>query len=434
METAADAEHPTGRRSRWICRRTSGPADTRRRARRCATHDAEGRHRDGEGRRTCAAAAAPASRPAGSGAFVPHGAGRPTPASTSSSTPTRWSRARSRTALLMEGDPHQLIEGMILSGLRHRGRRCLHLSALGVRRSRPSDLQRAIAEAVRARLSRARTSSDPVTASSCTCTSARAATSAAKRRLCSNALEGKRANPRAKPPFPQVSGLWGKPTIVNNVETLCNVPHIVEHGAEWFKGLSRTEDGGTKLYGVSGRVKRPGMWELPMGTPHARDPRGTRRRHAGRVARSAALLPGRRLDRLPRRGAPRRADGLRVDVQKAGSRLGTGTMIVLDDQTCPVGMVRNLEHFFAQESCGWCTPCREGLPWAEPTAAGAWRTGTGEPGDLEMLGQHARLPGSGQYVLRPRAGSGRAAAERAQVFPRRLRAPHPTNTAVRWRH
>ena len=82
-----------------------------------------------------------------------------------------------------------------------------------------------------------------------------------------NALEGKRANPRAKPPFPQVSGLWGRPTIVNNVETLCNIPHIIDHGAEWFKSLGVGEDAGTKLFGVSGRVKNPGCWELPMGTP-----------------------------------------------------------------------------------------------------------------------------------------------------------------------
>src|SRR5215471_3986220 len=82
-----------------------------------------------------------------------------------------------------------------------------------------------------------------------------------------NALEGKRAHPRTKPPFPQVSGLWGKPTIVQNVETLCNIHHIVNHGAEWFLSLSLTEAGGTKLYGVSGKVKRPGLWELPMGTP-----------------------------------------------------------------------------------------------------------------------------------------------------------------------
>ena len=106
-----------------------------------------------------------------------------------------------------------------------------------------------------------------------------------------NALEGKRAHPRTKPPFPQVSGLWGKPTIVQNVETLCNVHHIVNNGPEWFRGLSRTEDGGTKLYGVSGKVNRPGLWELPLGTTM----REIIEEHAGGMRdglRFRGLLPG----------------------------------------------------------------------------------------------------------------------------------------------
>ncbi|MGH8800721.1 MAG: complex I 51 kDa subunit family protein, partial [Casimicrobiaceae bacterium] len=145
-----------------------------------------------------------------------------------------------------------------------------------------------------------------------------------------NALEGKRANPRSKPPYPQVSGLWGKPTIVNNVETLSNVPHIVNHGAEWFKGLSPNSDAGTKLYGVSGRVKRPGLWELPMGTPM----RELLEEHAGGMQegyRFRGALPG---------GASTEFvidEHLDVamdfeSVQKIGSRMGTGTMIVLDDR------------------------------------------------------------------------------------------------------
>jgi NADH:ubiquinone oxidoreductase subunit F (NADH-binding) len=103
-----------------------------------------------------------------------------------------------------------------------------------------------------------------------------------------NALEGKRGNPRSKPPFPQISGLWGKPTIVNNVETLSNLPHIINNGTDWYKKLSRTPNGGTKLYGVSGKVKRPGLWELPLGVDHRRDHgRGLRRRDA-RWARTCA--------------------------------------------------------------------------------------------------------------------------------------------------
>lgn len=208
-----------------------------------------------------------------------------------------------------------------------------------------------------------------------------------------NALEGKRAIPRAKPPFPQISGLWGKPTIVNNAETLCNVPHIINHGADWFKKLSRSPDGGTKLYGASGKVKKPGLWELPMGTTireilfeHAggmRDGHGFRGLLPGGA--STDFLTEEHLDVPMDYGS----------VEKAGSRLGTGTMIVLDDRTCPVGMVRNLEKFFAQESCGWCTPCRDGLPWTERVLA-ALEAGRGEPGDLERLARHTKLLGPGR--------------------------------------
>jgi NADH-quinone oxidoreductase subunit F len=208
-----------------------------------------------------------------------------------------------------------------------------------------------------------------------------------------DALEGIRANPRNKPPFPQTCGLWGKPTVVNNVETLCNLPHILVHGPEWFKGLSRSEDGGTKLYGVSGRVKRPGVWELPMGTTVREILEG----QAGGMSPGYAfrgLLPG---------GASTEfllEEHLEVkmdfaSVAKAGSRLGTGTMIVLDDRTCPVGMVHNLENFFARESCGWCTPCREGLPWITHIL-GALEQGQGQAGDLEILEEQARLLGPGR--------------------------------------
>lgn len=216
-----------------------------------------------------------------------------------------------------------------------------------------------------------------------------------------NALEGRRANPRAKPPFPVVSGVWGKPTVINNVETLACVPHIIANGAAWFKGLSKSADGGTKLYGVSGKVKRPGLWELPMGT----------------TVREILDLAGGMRDGLKLRGfLPGGAStdfltGEHLDVkmdftevQKAGSRMGTGTMIVLDDRTCPVGMTWNLEHFFAQESCGWCTPCWSGLGWAERLLA-AIEGGRGEPGDLEKLAGITKFvaPGNTFCALAPGA-------------------------------
>lgn len=207
-----------------------------------------------------------------------------------------------------------------------------------------------------------------------------------------NALEGKRATPRAKPPFPQISGLFGKPTIVNNVETLCCVPHIVNNGVEWFKSLSYSEDGGTKLYGVSGKVKRPGAWELPMGVTM----RELIEEHAGGMKKGYELkgvLPGgASTDFLTSQHLDIKMDF--KSVAAAGSRLGTGTMIVMDDATCPVGFVHNLQHFFAQESCGWCTPCREGLPWVEKILLSIEK-GEGREEDLALLQMHTQYLGPG---------------------------------------
>jgi NADH-quinone oxidoreductase subunit F len=207
-----------------------------------------------------------------------------------------------------------------------------------------------------------------------------------------NALEGKRATPRAKPPFPVVNGLWGRPTVVNNVETLCNVPHILNYGIQWYQGLGLNADTGTKIFGASGRVKRPGLWELPMGIPI----REIIEEQAGGMQDGYSLrgfLPG---------GAstgfllPEHLDVV-TDfdaVAKAGSRLGTGTMIILDDQTCPVQMVLNLEEFFSQESCGWCTPCRDGLPWTV-TLLRDIITGRGRMEDLDTLAGLVRMMGPG---------------------------------------
>jgi NADH-quinone oxidoreductase subunit F len=207
-----------------------------------------------------------------------------------------------------------------------------------------------------------------------------------------NALEGKRANPRAKPPFPVVVGLFGKPTIVNNVETISCVPHIINNGAEWFHGLSRTKDGGTKLYGVSGKVKRPGLWELPMGTTA----RELLEEHAGGMRDGLTfrgLLPGgSSTPFIVEEHLDTPMDF--TEMPKAGSRLGTGTMIVLDDHTCPVGMAWNMTKFFARESCGFCTPCWSGLGWAERILRSI-EDGQGKPGDLDKLDSQANMWGPG---------------------------------------
>lgn len=207
-----------------------------------------------------------------------------------------------------------------------------------------------------------------------------------------NSLEGKRATPRAKPPFPQISGLFGKPTIVNNVETLCNIPHIVNKGADWFRGLSLTQDAGTKIYGVSGKVKRPGAWELPLGVTM----RELIEEHAGGMQdglRFKGALPGgASTDFLVEEHLDVKMDY--TAVAAAGSRLGTGTLIILDDKTCPVGFVQNLEQFFAQESCGFCTPCREGLPWVAKILS-TLDEGAGREEDLGLLEFHTKYLGPG---------------------------------------
>ncbi len=207
-----------------------------------------------------------------------------------------------------------------------------------------------------------------------------------------NSLEGKRAIPRTKPPFPAVSGLFGHPTVVNNVETLSWIAHIVDKGSDWFKGLSLTQTGGTKLFGVSGRVKRPGLWELPIGITI----RELLEEYAGGMADGfgfRGLLPGgASTDFLVEEHLDTKMDFSAV--ASVGSRMGTGTMIILDDRTCPVAFVRNIENFFALESCGWCTPCREGLPWVEKMLSSI-DEGTGRMTYLDLLKSQAEYMGPG---------------------------------------
>jgi NADH-quinone oxidoreductase subunit F len=210
-----------------------------------------------------------------------------------------------------------------------------------------------------------------------------------------NALEGRRPIPRARPPHLQTSGFWGKPTVVQNIETACNVPHIVLNGPQWFKSLSHTDEGGTKLYTASGRVKYPGLWELPMGTPIREILEG----YAGGMQdgyRFRGLLPGgASTDFVIEEHLDTPMDY--KSMAKTGSRLGTGTMLVMDDRTCPVGMIANLERFFARESCGWCTPCREGLPWITRILQ-AIEDGEGKPEDIDILTEQSWLLGPGHTV------------------------------------
>ncbi len=174
-------------------------------------------------------------------------------------------------------------------------------------------------------------------------------------------LEGKRAQPRIRPPFPAVVGLYGCPTAINNVETLCNVPLILTHGPEWFASLGPEKNGGPKLYCISGHVEKPGVYEASMHVTlreliygYAGGIRGGRALKAVITGGSSTpvILPG-QID------AQASFDGL----LKAGSMLGSAAIIVMDDTTCMVWLAENLLHFYRHESCGKCTPCREGTDW-----------------------------------------------------------------------
>ena len=197
-------------------------------------------------------------------------------------------------------------------------------------------------------------------------------------------LEGKRAQPRLKPPFPAVEGLYGCPTAVNNVETLCNVPLIIEKGAEWFAGIGPAKNTGPKLFCVSGHVARPGTFEAPM-TVTLRDLIFDKKFAGGiRDGRTLkAVIPGGSSvpvllpDQLD---IPASFDA----IAQAGSLLGSAGIIVMDDTTCMVWAAENLLHFYKHESCGKCTPCREGGDWLH-RILGKIERGEGQMKDLDLL-------------------------------------------------
>ncbi len=196
-------------------------------------------------------------------------------------------------------------------------------------------------------------------------------------------IEGYRAQPRKKPPFPALAGLYAKPTVINNVETLSCIPAIIEKGPEWFSKIGAPKSPGPKIYCVSGHVKKPGLYELPMGTT-VRDLIFNHcggMLHEGRALKavipggvSAPLLTPRDLD------TPLDFDSLAAK----GSMLGSGAVIVMDQTTCMVKSAYIVNRFFSHESCGKCTPCRDGTPWLT-RILGRIEHGEGRQGDLELL-------------------------------------------------
>src|SRR5512143_748280 len=195
-------------------------------------------------------------------------------------------------------------------------------------------------------------------------------------------LEGRRGQPRVKPPFPATVGLFRSPTVINNVETLATVPRILRNGPDWFLGLGAPKDGGTRLFGVSGAVRRPGLYELAVGTPL----RVIIETHAGGPPEGQAIkavVPG-------GLSAPiLRPDELDVPMDfdslaKAGSMLGSAGIVVVSDRTPILDVLHVTARFYAHESCGKCTPCRIGTSWILKVVERLKRSGGG-PGDLDSI-------------------------------------------------
>ncbi len=197
-----------------------------------------------------------------------------------------------------------------------------------------------------------------------------------------SSLEGYRGQPRLKPPVPAVEGLYRCPTVVNNVETLANVPHILAHGAAWYRQWGTDKSAGTKVFSVSGPVKRPGNYELPLGVPL----RVLLEEHCGGMRdgmKVKAVIPGG--SSVPPLPASLLDTPLDFEsMNAAGTFLGSGGVIVIDDRSCLVDSLWNLVRFYAHESCGKCTPCREGTYWMSQILERLERGG-GRPADIDLL-------------------------------------------------
>lgn len=195
-------------------------------------------------------------------------------------------------------------------------------------------------------------------------------------------LEGKKGFPRFKPPFPATYGLYGRPTTINNTETIASVPVILQHGAEWFLNLGKPNNGGTKIFSVSGHVNKPGNFEVPLGTPFK-----TLLEMAGGVRKDRklkAVIPGGTSMPVLPADIMMQTDMDYDSLMKAGSMLGSGAVIVMDETTCMVKALQNVSSFYMHESCGQCTPCREGTGWVSRMVDRV-EEGKAYAGDLERL-------------------------------------------------
>ena len=286
---------------------------------------------------------------------------------------------------LMEMDPHQLIEGMVIAARAinsHQG----FIYIRGEYRYVLDIVDAAIAEAYAAGYLGKNILGTGFDFDLLTHTGAGAYECGEESALMES-LEGKRGYPRIKPPFPAVVGLYGCPTIINNVETLSAVPSVIREGGEAYANRGTPKNGGTRMLCVSGHVRKPGVYEVPLGMNMKKFlyevaggiSEGKKLKAVIPGGSSCPLLTAEEID------IPMDYDAL----AKAGSMLGSGGMVVMDEDTCMVDMARRIMHFYAHESCGWCIPCREGTAWLRKTLE-RFHAGLGRYEDIDLIADLAK--------------------------------------------
>ncbi len=286
---------------------------------------------------------------------------------------------------LMELDPHQLIEGIAIAG-RAIGSKQGYIYIRGEYRYVLDIVDQALREAYEAGYLGKNILGSGFDFDLVTHTGAGAYECGEESALMES-LEGKRGYPRIKPPFPAVVGLYGSPTVINNVETLSSVPAVILRGGDWYAGLGTPKNGGTRMLCISGHVNRPGIYEVALGMNmrQAIEQLGGGIRGGKKLK---AVIPGG--SSCPLLKAEEIDIAMDYDsVAKAGSMLGSGGMVVIDEETCMVDLARRIMHFYAHESCGWCIPCREGTAWLRKMLD-RYHEGHGTEADIPLIGELAQ--------------------------------------------
>jgi NADH-quinone oxidoreductase subunit F len=282
--------------------------------------------------------------------------------------------------LIFEHDPHAVIEGVIIAGIAvgaHKG----YIYIRGEYRYLSEIMQKAIADAYRKGFLGKNIFGSGYDFDVYWHGGA-GAYEVGEESALMESLEGKRGVPRIRPPFPAVVGLWGGPTVINNAETLASVPPIILGGAEWFANLGTPKNGGTRLFCLSGNVQNPGVYELPMGYNLKKMiydvgggiPQGRKLKAVVPGGSSCPLLAADEID-------------LAMDfdtLMKAGSMLGSGGVVIVDDSVCMVKFALRIMKFYQHESCGWCIPCREGTDWLKKTLT-RFHAGGGIKKDIDNI-------------------------------------------------